>query len=250
MALRSTDNAYQISGKQGWTCCQNARDLGGLPTTGGHVGHRRLYRAGNPSGPTRGVIRELADHGISRVLDLRSKHEIEKLPSPLRRHPIYSSEPMIDPRMDHLRDPTAEHTLLDTYIGSVDRNARTIADGIASVIDAPPGGVLVHCMAGKDRTGILIALVLRLVGVPVDAVVADYAVSEDRLDSFFARELAESRDDVTRERLRSRQHSSPQTMRGLLRHIDSTYGDVPGYVGAAGITSSQIGALTRRLISA
>lgn len=155
---------------------------------------------------------------------------------------------MIDPRMDQLRNPASEQDVLDTYRGSVDRNGRAIAAGVTAVAAAPPGGVLVHCLAGKDRTGILIALVLRAVGVGAEAVVADYSLSAGCLTEFFAEELAAAPDDGTRERLQARQRSDADTMHGLLDYVDDAHGGAAAYLRAAGVSDECLGALAVRLL--
>jgi hypothetical protein len=77
------------------------------------------------------------------------------------------------------RDVAEQYRTL--YLEALERNAARFAEALAAVARAGPGGVLVHCVGGKDRTGVLAALLLRLAGVPLDAVAADYTRSEERL---------------------------------------------------------------------
>ena len=98
------------------------------------------------------------------------------------------------------------------------------------MVSAPPGGVLVHCAAGKDRTGMLVAVALSALGAPRDAIVADYAETESRLADYFARELAHLGDPVSQHRLASLQQSPPATMHGTLDHLDGEYGGSAAYL--------------------
>ena len=91
------------------------------------------------------------------------------------------SVPWIDPERDHERDPEAESTLADVYRGSLDRNVRRVAAVVRAFLDAPSGPVVLHCAAGKDRTGMAVARLLETAGVPREHVVADYALSEEAL---------------------------------------------------------------------
>lgn len=228
-----------------WQGCTNARDLGGLPTVdGGRTRRRALYRSAQPSADG---VRAMQAAGVVRVVDLRSTGEAEREPSPLAADPAYRLVPMVDPAAEHLRDPGTEAGLLDSYLGSLRRNGRTITAGIAAVADAPPGPVLVHCRGGKDRTGMLVALLLRLVGVTPEAVVADYAASHARLAGFFAAELAAAPDDATRARLRTRQHARAETMSGMLDALDRLHGGVEPYCLGIGVTADRIVALRHRL---
>ena len=189
----------------------------------------------------------LAAEAISTVLDLRSAAETERRPAVLAGKAGYRVAPLVDPRMDHLRDPAQENSLLDLYRGSIDRNGRTIVEAIRHIIQAPEGGVLVHCAAGKDRTGILIAIILALLGTPPEVISEDYALTEARLAPHFAAELAAIADPVVRERVASRQHSTTETMNGLLSHLDEKHGGAANYLLGNGLTDTEIAHLTTRL---
>ena len=215
---------------------------------GRRVRHGRLYRAASPVGSPEQVEDGLAAAGVSRVVDLRTAQEIARRPSPVAGSERYAWHSMIDARKDHLREADREVHLVDTYRGSVDRNASAIVEAITAIAEAPPGAVLVHCVAGKDRTGIVIALVLRLLGVPEGVVVDDYARSEAGLTATFAAELEAIPDEAERTRWQSRQHSRPDTMRDLLRHLDDRHGGVAAYLEAAGLERRTLDQLSGRLL--
>ena len=97
---------------------------------------------------------------------------------------------MIDPHQEVRRDAEAESTLELTYRASLTRNASHIVAGLAAIADAPDGGVFVHCASGKDRTGMIVALALRVAGVVDAAIAADYAYTSVCLGDLVERTLA------------------------------------------------------------
>jgi protein-tyrosine phosphatase len=197
------------------------RDLGGLPTTdGGRIRHRALIRADDLCQLTPASVAVLREYGIRRIIDLRGSLEAERDPGPFAGDPMYRRVPFIDEEADRHRDPVEEATLLATYRASVARNAGHIAAGITALASAPPGGVLVHCAAGKDRTGVHVALALRVAGVSVDDIAADYALSPD-----CTAELIVSTLDV----------------------IEKRHGTVPEYLRHAGVTREDLTELRKRL---
>jgi protein-tyrosine phosphatase len=204
-----------------WPDCQNVRDLGGLPTTdGGRIRDRALIRADDLCRLTPASVAALRAYGVRRIIDLRGSVEAEHDPGPFTGDPMYRRQPFIDEEADRHRDPEAEATPLATYRASVERNARYIAAGITALATAPPGGVLVHCAAGRDRTGVHVALALRVAGVAVDEIAADYALSPD---------------------------CTPEIIVATLGMIEERYGSVPEYLARAGVAPNHLAGLRRRL---
>ena len=187
--------------------------------------------------------------GISRVVDLRSESELDRAPGPLADHPGHVSAPLVDPRMEHLRDPAAERHLGDLYRGSVDRNGRTIAAAVRHLIEAPEGGVLVHCAAGKDRTGILVAILLDTLGTPADVITADYCASESNLVDYFAREMESTPDPRHRARLAELRGAPAKAMEDLLDHLQSRHGGGAGYLRTHGLSHEDLTSLSARLVA-
>src|SRR5439155_22083655 len=91
-----------------------------------------------------------------------------------------------------------------------------VAAAIAAVARAPEGGVVVHCMGGKDRTGLVTALLLHLAGVDDAQIAADYALSEERLQPRHEAWFAEAGTDAERERLRRIAATPAEAMVGVL----------------------------------
>lgn len=232
-----------------WPNCRNARDLGGLGTTDGRrIRRGALIRADtlerlNPEG-----VAALRAYGVRRVIDLRTEGEAARFPGPFTGDEIYRLAPLIDRQAERGRNPAAETTLLATYCASVDRNARSIAAGLAAVADAPSGGVVVHCYAGKDRTGMHVALALRAAGVALDEIAADYALTNECLRDLLADELASFPDAAEREEWLEQQSCTAETIVGMLEYVEDRYGSVVGYLTEIGLTDGQIGALRARLL--
>ena len=105
---------------------------------------------------------------------------------------------------------------------------------LEAVADSPEGGVVVHCAGGKDRTGLTVAFLLRLAGVGIDEIAADYALSEQRLRPRHERWLAEAADEAERERLRRMTVTPAASMVGVLEELERRYGSVERYLVAGG----------------
>ncbi|WP_427895845.1 HAD-IA family hydrolase [Kribbella sp. GL6] len=207
----------------------NARDIGGLPTRYG-VPTRAGALVRTDAFAT--VPDELRALGAGLVLDLRSDWELKER-HPLGGDPAYRRIPWIDPEAEKLRDPDAEPRLVDVYRNSLTRNADHIRRIFAAIADAPADlPVVVHCKAGKDRTGLTVAVLLELAGVPRDRIAADYAISEVNLGTQDGPEFARTR---------------PETILGSLDHLDSL-GGVRAYLSWLGLSAGQIHRLAARLV--
>ncbi|WP_432825219.1 tyrosine-protein phosphatase [Dactylosporangium sp. CA-092794] len=214
-----------------WPDCRNVRDLGGLPTAdGGTVRERALVRSDSPHRLTAEGLAALRAHGVRRVIDLRGTAEAAALPSVLSGEELYRLMPFVDEVNDPARDLPDLAPIADVYKASIIGNAPHIAAAVGAVADAPAGAVLVHCAAGQDRTGLLVAVLLRLAGVADEVIAADYAYSA-----------------VCWERPGE---CEPATIRAALARIDEAYDDVPDYLLAHGVTTAQLQAVRDRLRTA
>ncbi|MEV6269638.1 HAD-IA family hydrolase [Kribbella sp. NPDC051936] len=207
----------------------NARDVGGLPTRYGVPTRSRALVRTDALGTVHDELVAL-DAGL--VLDLRSDWEL-KQPHPLDGTPAYRRIPWIDPDAERLRDPEAEPRLLDVYRNSLTRNAAHVGRIFAAIADAPADRpVVVHCKAGKDRTGLTVAVLLELAGVPRAEIAADYAISEVHLGTQDGPEFSRTR---------------PETIIGSLEHLDEL-GGVRAYLSWLGLSAAQIHRLATRLV--
>ena len=131
----------------------------------------------------------------------------------------------------------------------LDHNPDLLAAAVGAIADAPTGGVVVHCHAGKDRSGNVVALALGLVGVPAEAIAADYAAIDDRMAEHFAGQLDLVVDRTERAQLDESFSARPETMLALIAHVHDRYGGAEPYLRYGGLTVRQVERLRSRLIA-
>jgi protein-tyrosine phosphatase len=233
-----------------WEGCYNARDVGGYAAADGRqVRWGALLRSDNLCQLTGRGREQLIEAGITTVIDLRSANELEIDPPPYGANtaegavPRYLNIPVLDydDQETIARLAWAMTTTGRDYCVMLDGFRRHFGRVLQAIADARPGGVLVHCHAGKDRTGLVVALLLSLAGVPNEVVVADYAASQQHLQR------------LVEERLRSglsAMHigSPPGAMVELLTWLEREHGGAMGYMRAAGLDDDAIVRLRERLI--
>jgi protein-tyrosine phosphatase len=230
----------------------NCRDVGGYPVAGGGVlGWRRLLRSDGLHRLTDGAAEALAALRLRTVLDLRTSAEALIAASPLDELAGQGALTMhISLIGEDLGELPAELGEIYDYV--VDRSGAAIAAAIRTL--ARPGGLpaLVHCTAGKDRTGIVVAFALAAVGVPDQVVAADYALSSLYLDPMHTPTIGRVRDDTgLGDKLTAALLASPpelivRTLERARRHG----GSVAGYLRAHGASAAELGALRAALVTA
>jgi protein tyrosine/serine phosphatase len=238
----------------------NARDLGGLPLRDGGVTRRgRLFRADTLQELTEQDVALLARYPLQTVVDLRTPLEAEREGrGPLAHEPVdYVNLPFVpdsvivpsDPRhevvvADRQRSDRVEHYL--DYLRLAGARVLAALDRLA---DPEPGAVLFHCAAGKDRTGVLAALALELVGVERAAILDDYALTNERLDRIGSRlaRLPTYAGYVGRLR-REDMRAERATMATFLDRLDAEFGGATGWLRSAGADDRLVDGLRRRLV--
>jgi protein-tyrosine phosphatase len=226
-----------------WPGCSNVRDLGGMPCAGGTIRPGALIRADSLDNLLEESLDLVHAAGVSRIVDLRRKDEPSR-PHPFAEHASYVSVPVQNPA-----DPDHEWlSLAEIYIAMLDLRPDLFTRAVATVADAPDGGVVVHCAGGKDRTGLVVAMALAIAGVAPEVIAADYALTEARLAEVDRRYLQGIEDEQAREAVRSLQPTPASNIIKVLDHLDERYGSVEGYLRAGGMTSDQITALRVRLV--
>jgi protein-tyrosine phosphatase len=226
------------------SCC-NFRDAGGYATRDGRTLRTgRLYRGDGPRALTDADGEIIGGLGLATVIDLRTPAEA----AAHRSYTEYATGALeyrlelmdvlpTEAELGTWRDPA---TVARHYEELLVVGADAICEVLAILTDPAAYPVLLHCTAGKDRTGVLIALVLSLLGVPDETIVEDYARSGPAMV-----ELVESwLEAAPTERVRIERMAPaitaahPETMEQLLRSIREVYGSVDGYVDSLGMQSA------------
>lgn len=229
-----------------WADLINARDAGGLPAAAGRVRPAAFVRTDSLVRLTDAGREALLAHGVTTIVDLRAPSELAEWPNPLDGHPGFRNLPLIgDGDLDAgVRFDSAE----EAYCWMVQRHAPRIAAIVRGIADAPPGGVLVHCAAGKDRTGIVAALVLSVAGVDREAIADDYALSAWWVERMLEDWLAAQPNPADHERLRRMNQARPEIILAMLADLDRRHGGVSGYLAGIGVEEEAQERLRRRLL--
>jgi len=134
----------------------------------------------------------------------------------------------------------------DYYRAHLDHAANPVVTILGAILDAPAGPVLIHCHAGKDRTGLIAALCLELCRVPRERVAADYAASGPELGEFYAQVRARESPGAW-EKLLPFVETRPEDILAALDHLDSPWRGVSGYLTAHGLGPDEQTWLVTRL---
>jgi len=231
----------------------NIRDLGGYATAQGtQTAWRRFLRADSPHALSEAGQTALQAEGLGTVIDLRTAAEIAELPNPFARRAgvVYAHRPLFTALapLKLAGEADGAHPLLGFYLGALDDRHEALQDIMTLIAGADEGAVMFHCTAGKDRTGLVAALLLGLAEVSADDIVADYALTEGLISGLVAGFLETARQrggDVT---AYARLLAAPAaTMRDTLGHLEARYGSVPRYLAHIGVAPGDISALSDRL---
>jgi protein-tyrosine phosphatase len=229
----------------------NFRDLGGYAAGNGHrTRWRVLFRADGLGELTESDLAMMRALGIRTVVDLRSVDELERGRFDVDAHPVsFHHLPFIETIPDPEEFDRRPDLLQSQYLEMLDTSGDQIMAALRVLARPDALPAVFHCTAGKDRTGLLSAIVLSLVGVAEDTVVADYALSAaamGRLREKIVRKYPESE-----ERLNSIDGvftAEPQKMRVLLDYARDRYGSMESYVEALGAEPTLVPELRESLL--
>jgi protein-tyrosine phosphatase len=227
-----------------WDGCLNVRDLGGLPTGDGRVTRRgAVVRADSLDRLTPGGWAALYAHGVRTVVDLREADErADGIDRP-------GGITVVTVPLDDNDDNDFWYRCIDDDIDGtplyyrpfLERKADRCVAAVRAVARATAGGVVVHCGIGRDRTGLVSLLLLALAGVTAEAVAADYALSGERLQRYFADGRPDRGDPVV-ERLAERGTTIDRVLDELLRGFDAE-----ARLTEAGLEAGDVAAVRARL---
>lgn len=234
--------------------CHNFRDLGGYATADGRrVRHRLVYRSAALHGLTASDRRRVREElGIGAIIDLRSEQEVRADgPGPVADPPVaYHHVPLIV-RAGPLSPPDGgEPFALDRfYLGLLHHGGECVR-AVVELLATARTPTVFHCAAGKDRTGILAALLLSALGVPDDVIVADYALSERSIEAASA--WARANDPDWARWLSTAPPwllTCPQpAMQAFLDQLRAKHGSIETYLAQAGVDEQAVDALRGRLL--
>jgi protein-tyrosine phosphatase len=234
----------------------NFRDLGGYRGRAGQtVRWRTLYRADALHRLPDDELDQLAVMGVRSVLDLRTTSEVDhgriraEHLGIVHLHLPFIPDVWSRAELDPDADP--DEVLGQLYVAMLSAGAPAIAEALCTL--AEPGQVpaVFHCTAGKDRTGVLAALVLALLGVDEDTILGDYALTEAAMRQVSERLRREDAGPLT---ARADQPSpymatAPGAMRNFLDHVRSEHGSMVGYVRSIGVDLEVVESLNANLLA-
>ena len=260
----------------------NMRDLGDLPTVdGGRTVPGRVLRSDNLQTLSERDVRVLVDEiGLREVIDLRTTAEIllegrgplRAVPGVVHRHfsllperghhtDVFAVEEEEAPDLpegwvesllprqapEHAQDepPAVRH-----YLGYLHDRSDAVVGAVRAVAEARDGASVVHCAAGKDRTGVVVALSLAVAGVPYEEIVADYAMTADVIEALVAKLAASPTyaEDMDRHDL-PRHTPRAETMTRVLALLDEQHGGPAGWLREHGFGDDEQATLRARLRS-
>lgn len=227
---------------------RNTRDLGGYQTADGQTTRfHRFLRSDALSSLSEADRSVLLAYGLCCAIDLRSEVEHQNFPAALRSCP--EVEFVTVPLSDGVNDKSGvlPRGMGEMYTGLLDRAGAALSQVYRAALRHPEGCVLFNCTAGKDRTGTVAMLLLKLAGVPDEDVVRDYAATER-----YARPWRESQAELEQYlHIRVPEHvfrSQPENMRQALAHLQTVYGGAEPYLRHIGLSGAETAALRRMLV--
>jgi protein-tyrosine phosphatase len=241
-----TDRWLQFEG------LSNIRDVGGMPlVAGGATRTGVLLRSEALTHVTPADVRRLVDElDLRLILDLRTDREIAEYgETPLGAAGVETAQFTFIPEAARELPEIGDdfHPMVANYLGYLRDKAPNVV-GAVRRIAAGEGSVLVHCAAGKDRTGTLVALVLDAVGVDRAAVVDDYALSATKIDDMFRRWTAAAGIEMPGPEELDRHRPRAEAMEQVLTILDERDGGAAAWLRANGLTDQELAALRSRLL--
>jgi len=229
----------------------NARDLGGLPAQGGQrTRFGRFVRADEPSMLDQEDICLLIAYPITKVIDLRDNLEVQRRTTPFIGHRdiVYRNIPLFGSDADDVDSEIVQIAILqglgNLYVYVLENRRTFLAEIFREMLDAPPGVILFHCTHGKDRTGIIAALLLLLAEVERSSILDNYAATFD-----YIRPIVDPKIDQLPEHMRHILRSDRENMEIMLSHIDMHYdGKAIQYFENIGLSSQEIATLKCQIL--
>lgn len=224
----------------------NFRDLGGYPTIdGGFTSWGRVYRSDGLQALTASDVAELRRRRLSTVVDLRTTAEVERW----GRGPL-AGEGIGYEHLSIIREEAGESLaapdtddLAERYLWYLQIGRTAVLRALELVAEASRLPLVFHCVAGKDRTGVLAALLLDSAGVEQPAIVADYALTGERLGPILDRLASRAAPGELQSVPASRLAVDASTMQRFLTRLHERFGGAAGWARSAGMDPSAVARL-------
>ncbi|MFD2043386.1 tyrosine-protein phosphatase [Ornithinibacillus salinisoli] len=242
----------------------NFRDLGGYRTEDGRsIKRGMLYRSGNLSRLTENDLEIVNQLGIKKICDLRGLDEIERFPDPMldgvvwHHTPILSDEQMLGQVGEHRNfADTLRNTKPGELLLTLNQNMVSFKQAFQKVFEIlltePHSPLLFHCMAGKDRTGAVAAVMLRVLGVPREVILEDYLYTNETLEQMAAnfQEIGYNNlPDIQQEVLDALFEARAEYINAFLDELEVQYGSINVYVQEVlGLSEDDLDLLKRNLL--
>jgi protein tyrosine/serine phosphatase len=234
-----------------WNNCQNTRHLGGLKTSDDRVtSSRALVRSDNLTRLTLEGQHAVLNDGVTTVIDLRFVQELEKDPNPFatRDDMNYLHLPLMSTAQTDAMAIIRATTTQEAYRATLEGFQSNIAAILNGIAESSAGRVVLHCSAGKDRTGLVTALALSALGVSKHDIVRDYALTDVFLQASYDQELAQISDLEEREKTTEDLHTKPEYILDTLEFFEQAYGSTRTYLQNCGVRSDMLEKLKNRLL--
>jgi len=221
------------------SCSYNTRELGGIRTADGRITRNNLYwRSDVPENPSSEDTEKLLSSGITTVIDLRTYEECGRKPCGFAD----------TAGIEYLHFPITEGSGVPESLEAVPYSYMDIAlaenmPQVWRTLAETESGVLYHCTAGKDRTGVISAVILMLCGVDRESIVSDYVLSREynykRLAAFL-----EAHPEIDRNIVLANEKS----MNGFIHLFTERFGTVESYFEALGLPAKYAGRIKSKLV--
>jgi protein-tyrosine phosphatase len=228
---------------------ENVRDLGGYTTSDGRATQwNRFVRSGDMIALSEADQERLLDYGIKTVIDLRMAKEYEVQPNVFaasdkvrfHNHDFWGTR--FDDYRSWRKGASPEQKLADLYCSGLEKSAFVMADIMTTFAETDDHGFAFHCRSGKDRTGLVAALLLTLAGVPRETICADFALTAEYLP-----DSTPTAEDLKKPGAYQK-GCSAETMTLTLTFLDDEFGGVEEYLARQGLTDAQLTRIRSKLL--
>jgi protein-tyrosine phosphatase len=234
---------------------KNLRELGGYSSSSGTIRWNKLLRSGGLDQVPSESQQALLEYGVTHIIDIRDEWEQQTYRNAFTDFVAvhYQNVPLIGD--NHLEDDAAQHimkkgTLAEVNFLMLERCKPQIKCILDTVIDATRQGcAIVHCYAGKDRTGLISALVLGALEIPDEVIITDYHLSHLRWAAFKQEWQANNKGELDIQQIEKDASAKPETMSHTLAYIRDHYHHVHNYLADVGISAEQVLSLRQNLIN-